>query len=98
VPVVCKFQLIMPNSGHCRLLFQYLPKCTNYHPVIKLELEIANKPLFCSRFVLLASSKGIEADYNNLDIHCPQTNANVPFLCEGKDMWKGHGNDDWCNA
>jgi hypothetical protein len=37
--------------------------------VIKLELEIANKPLFCSIIVLLASSRGIEADYNNLYIN-----------------------------
>lgn len=93
-------------SGLCRLLFQYFPKCTNYHPVIKLEMEITNNYLFWSKFVLLASSKRIEADYKyllwslqyHLDIHCPLTNANMPFLGEGKDMRKGHGNDDWCNA
>lgn len=92
--------------GLCKLLFQYFPKFSNYYPLIKLEFEIANKPLFCSKFVPFASSKGTEADYKyllwslryHLDIHCALTYTNILFLGEGKDMWKGNGNNDWCNA
>jgi hypothetical protein len=66
--------------------------------------EIANKLCFAINlcFPFLGRASRLQISHVVLqyhpDIHYPLAHANMLYLGEGKDMWKGHGNDNWCNA